>query len=129
MNLTINGQAETITTDTKTIKDLLTLKDVKMPEMVTVEHNGEILDRTAFDTTPLKDGDQIEFLYFMGGGSLKTEPSDGFAATSLEKGGFKSSPLGWGLGVGRLPFRGSCHEVTEGSLLRKPKDSNLGVRA
>jgi sulfur carrier protein len=37
--------------------------------MVSVELNGEILERTLFGTTLLKDGDRVEFLYFMGGGS------------------------------------------------------------
>ncbi len=35
---------------------------------VTVELNGAILDRTAFASTPVKDGDVLESLYFMGGG-------------------------------------------------------------
>ena len=39
-----------------------------MPEMVSVELNGDILDRDAFDTTNLKEDDEVEFLYFMGGG-------------------------------------------------------------
>ena len=42
-----------------------------MPEMVSVEYNGEILDREAFETTVINDGDAIEFLYFMGGGSSR----------------------------------------------------------
>ena len=40
-----------------------------MPEMVSVEINGEILKRTEFETKALEDGDKVEFLYFMGGGS------------------------------------------------------------
>ena len=40
-----------------------------MPEMVSVEINGQILRRPEFDTTALKEGDKVEFLYFMGGGS------------------------------------------------------------
>jgi sulfur carrier protein len=39
-----------------------------MPEMVSVELNGQILRRTEFDATILKDDDKVEFLYFMGGG-------------------------------------------------------------
>ena len=35
---------------------------------VTVELNGEILERESFATTQVKDGDEVEFLYFMGGG-------------------------------------------------------------
>ena len=67
MKIKVNGDSLELEKDL-TIQELLTLKEVKMPEMVTVEHNGEILDRTAFDTTQIKDGDEIEFLYFMGGG-------------------------------------------------------------
>jgi thiamine biosynthesis protein ThiS len=69
MNLTINGTAETIS-DEMTITELLKVKNVEMPEMVSVELNGEILERAAYDTTTVKDGDQLEFLYFMGGGVL-----------------------------------------------------------
>ena len=39
-----------------------------MPEMVSVELNGDILDRDAFATTQLSNDDEVEFLYFMGGG-------------------------------------------------------------
>lgn len=68
MKLQINGEAETIEKESITISDLLAYKEVKMPEMVSVELNGDILDREAFDSTNLKDDDQVEFLYFMGGG-------------------------------------------------------------
>ena len=68
MNIKINGENEVINADSLTIAELLTQKSVKMPEMVTVEYNGEILDRNNFDLTLINDGDEIEFLYFMGGG-------------------------------------------------------------
>ena len=71
MNITINGEKTTLEKNELTISDLLLLKDVKMPEMVSVEYNGEILDRDKFPTTQLKEGDDIEFLYFMGGGACK----------------------------------------------------------
>ena len=68
MKLQINGEKEQINVDSITITELLKLKEVKMPEMVSVELNGDILDRDAFDTTNLKEDDEVEFLYFMGGG-------------------------------------------------------------
>ena len=68
MKLQINGEKEQVDSDSITITDLLKLKKVKMPEMVSVELNGDILDRDAFDTTNLKEDDEVEFLYFMGGG-------------------------------------------------------------
>ena len=68
MNLTINGKPETAP-DGVTVTELLRLRNVATPDMVSVELNGEILERGAFDATLIKDGDQLEFLYFMGGGA------------------------------------------------------------
>ncbi|MEK9656765.1 MAG: sulfur carrier protein ThiS [bacterium] len=70
MKLKINGEEETIDRETLTVTDLLTVKEVKMPDMVSVELNGEMLERDTFETTSLKEGDEIEFLYFMGGGMI-----------------------------------------------------------
>ena len=69
MKIKINGDDQTLTQDSLTITDLLKIRQVDMPDMVSVEHNGEILDRAAFGTTAVQEGDQVEFLYFMGGGS------------------------------------------------------------
>lgn len=68
MNIKINGETENIQNESITITDLLALKDVKMPEMVSVELNGDMLERDQFSSTSVKDGDEVEFLYFMGGG-------------------------------------------------------------
>ncbi|NDD66726.1 sulfur carrier protein ThiS [bacterium] len=67
MNVTINGHVEVIP-DGLTVLGVLSHKKVEMPDMVSVELNGDILDRTAFETTGLHEGDTVEFLYFMGGG-------------------------------------------------------------
>jgi sulfur carrier protein len=69
MNITINGEKEEVTLTSNTVTELLKEKKVEMPEMVSVEINGEMLDRSAFESTKVKDGDEIEFLYFMGGGA------------------------------------------------------------
>ncbi len=68
MNLVVNGKNTDIT-DTLTVSELLTKEDVKMPQMVSVELNGQILKRSEFTTTKLKDDDKVEFIYYMGGGS------------------------------------------------------------
>ena len=39
------------------------------PEYVTVSINEDFVESAAKDSTVLKDGDNVEFLYFMGGGS------------------------------------------------------------
>jgi sulfur carrier protein len=68
MKLIINGD-EVTARDGLNVNELLVEHDVKMPEMVSVEVNGQILRRNTFETTQLSEGDKVEFLYFMGGGS------------------------------------------------------------
>jgi len=68
MKITINGNEETIACE-MTIDELLSVRNVESPEMVSVEHNGVILERADFSRIRVRDGDVIEFLYFMGGGS------------------------------------------------------------
>lgn len=68
MKIKVNGEETVLDQESLSVSELLKVKDVKMPDMVSVEYNGEILDRDAFDSTTVKDGDQLEFLYFMGGG-------------------------------------------------------------
>ena len=69
MNLIVNGKKTNIA-DGLTVSQLLVQENVKMPDMVSVELNGQILKRTKFEETILKDDDKVEFLYFMGGGSV-----------------------------------------------------------
>ncbi len=70
MNVIINGVEEKIENAGATVTELLKIKNVQMPEMVSVELNGEFLDRESFGSTIVKEGDRIEFLYFMGGGAF-----------------------------------------------------------
>ncbi|HBA89080.1 MAG TPA: thiamine biosynthesis protein ThiS [Geobacter sp.] len=69
MNLTVNGKPATIADENPvSITDLLEKLQVEQREYVTVELNGDILDRGDFEGATVKDGDTVEFLYFMGGG-------------------------------------------------------------
>lgn len=47
---------------------LIELEKVEAPEYVTVSINDEFYDRKDFESYQLQEGDQVEFLYFMGGG-------------------------------------------------------------
>ena len=67
MKIVINGN-ETQSKDGLTITQLLVEQKVKMPDMVSVELNGQILTRSDFDNITLNEQDEVEFLYFMGGG-------------------------------------------------------------
>ncbi|WP_408955583.1 sulfur carrier protein ThiS [Natroniella sp. ANB-PHB2] len=68
MKIKVNGEKVEFEVEL-TVSELLKKEDVEMPDMVSVELNGEILDRGNFDNQVIKDGDQVEFLYFMGGGA------------------------------------------------------------
>ena len=65
MQVKINGKAEEIPDGT--VLDLLNSKKIE-PQMVAVEVNDTVLDRDHLGTTTLKEGDQIELLFYMGGG-------------------------------------------------------------
>lgn len=67
MQITANGKPTEVTGGI-TIEELLREQKVATPEYVSVELNGEILDRENFATTIVHEGDKVEFLYFMGGG-------------------------------------------------------------
>ncbi|WP_298437258.1 sulfur carrier protein ThiS [Geobacter sp.] len=69
MNLTVNGKPSMVEgAESLNVNDLLVELKVPQAEYVTVELNGEVLEREAFGATIVKDGDSVEFLYFMGGG-------------------------------------------------------------
>ncbi|MBR2274862.1 MAG: sulfur carrier protein ThiS [Lachnospiraceae bacterium] len=67
MKLIIAGESKEVK-DGVTVSELIELEQVETPEYVSVSVNEEFISREAFETTALKDGDVVEFLYFMGGG-------------------------------------------------------------
>ena len=68
MKLTVN--CETLELDKSiNIKELLVVAKADQPEYVTVQLNGEFVDHSGFENTFVKEGDTVEFLYFMGGGA------------------------------------------------------------
>lgn len=66
MRVKINGKQEEV--QETTLSDLLKAKKIE-PRMVTVELNAKMVDRSSLDQTRIREGDEIEFLFFMGGGS------------------------------------------------------------
>lgn len=65
MQLTINGKPENL--EVSTIFDILKAKEID-PQLVAVELNTQMIDNEQLATTSVKDGDKLEFLFFMGGG-------------------------------------------------------------
>ncbi|MCR1811815.1 MAG: sulfur carrier protein ThiS [Epsilonproteobacteria bacterium] len=68
MKLTINGDVKEIK-DGIVLSELLIIEDVEQPDMVSVQLNDEFLTKDTYATTTLKENDEINFLYFMGGGA------------------------------------------------------------
>ena len=54
--------------DGLTLPELIAQENVEMPEYVTVSINEEFVASEDKESTVLKEGDNVEFLYFMGGG-------------------------------------------------------------
>ena len=54
--------------DAITVAELIVQEDVETPQYVTVSVNDDFIDKAEFETYALKEGDSVEFLYFMGGG-------------------------------------------------------------
>jgi len=66
LNLTVNGEPRRTTA--ATIAELVTEFGLK-PEKVAVERNGTIVPRSTLGEAPLADGDVLEIVHFVGGGS------------------------------------------------------------
>ncbi|HAE52716.1 MAG TPA: thiamine biosynthesis protein ThiS [Ruminococcus sp.] len=67
MNITVAGVKKEVS-DGITVAQLIVDEKVETPEYVTVTVNDEFIENTQFEETVLNEGDNIEFLYFMGGG-------------------------------------------------------------
>ncbi|MCC8051002.1 MAG: sulfur carrier protein ThiS [Clostridiales bacterium] len=67
MKIVVAGTAKEVK-DGITIAELIQSEDVEMPDYVSVSVNEEFAERATFETAVLKEGDVVEFLYFMGGG-------------------------------------------------------------
>ena len=65
MQVKINGKSEEV--QSGTVLDLLMTKKID-PQMVAVEVNEKMLERDHLAITHLNEGDQVEFLFYMGGG-------------------------------------------------------------
>ena len=67
MKITVAGETKEVK-EAITIAELIAQENVETPEYVTVSVNDEFAKSEEFATRTLKEGDTVEFLYFMGGG-------------------------------------------------------------
>ena len=68
MQITVNGESSELQGTEINLAKLLTIRRIESPEMVAVQLNGEFVEIERYASTYLKSGDDVEFLYFMGGG-------------------------------------------------------------
>ena len=67
MLIVLNGEKKQVPEDL-TVKGLLEHLEIK-PERVAVEINEEIVRKATYAETAVKEGDRVEVVQFMGGGS------------------------------------------------------------
>ena len=69
MQITVNGETSEFQEIETNLLKLLELRKVESPEMVAVQLNDEFIEMDKYSSTYLKSGDNVAFLFFMGGGS------------------------------------------------------------
>ncbi len=67
--ITVNGESQEVNLPLS-LTELIKQNHVEQPDMVSVQVNDDFVDRTEWDGIQIKDGDNVDFLYFMGGGCL-----------------------------------------------------------
>ena len=67
--ITVNGEAQEVLLPLS-LTELIKQNNVQQPEMVSVQVNEDFVDRNEWDSIQMKEGDSVDFLYFMGGGTL-----------------------------------------------------------
>ncbi len=67
--ITVNGESQEVNLPLS-LTELIKQNNVEQPDMVSVQVNDDFVDRTEWDSIQIKDGDNVDFLYFMGGGCL-----------------------------------------------------------
>ena len=64
----VNGEQQDVSLPLN-VAQLLQVNQVEQPERVSVQVNEEFVDRNDWEKIQIKEGDEVDFLYFMGGGA------------------------------------------------------------
>ncbi len=83
IKITLNGKPNEIQGGT-TVSALLAKWKIR-PELVTVEINENILQKLEYEETAIKEGDKVEFVFYMGGGAPYESILDFVGNTPLVK--------------------------------------------
>lgn len=65
----VNGEPQELEKSV-TLAELLVLNRITQPDMVSIQLNGEFVYKEDYSRV-VNDGDEIDFLYFMGGGNIR----------------------------------------------------------
>ena len=65
----VNGESQEVVLP-MTVEELIKNNNVENPELVSVQVNEEFLDRNEYAKRQVEEGDEIDFLFFMGGGQV-----------------------------------------------------------
>jgi sulfur carrier protein len=65
----VNGEPQELEKSI-TLAELLVLNRITQPDMVSIQLNGEFVYKEDYSRV-VNDGDEIDFLYFMGGGNIR----------------------------------------------------------
>ena len=68
MTITVAGNKKEYEDGLK-LTELIEKEDIESPEYETITINDEFISKADVPETEVKDGDVVEFLYYMGGGA------------------------------------------------------------
>lgn len=68
MRIIVNGKVVEWDESKVSIADVLLKNNVKKPEMLSVQLNGKFIHQDQFESTNVKDNDEVDYIFFMGGG-------------------------------------------------------------
>lgn len=70
MKIKVNGKDQEFSNNQIGLIELLQQNKVTRPELVSVQINGSFVNREGYNTTIVNDNDEVDFLFFMGGGAF-----------------------------------------------------------
>ena len=68
MKIKVNGKDQELNKTGISVFELLSENKIQNTTMVSVQLNGNFVKREEFHIVEVKDNDEIDFLFFMGGG-------------------------------------------------------------
>ena len=68
MNIKVNGKDQEVKKTSISVYELLSENEVQRVDMVSVQLNEKFIRKEDFQTVLVKENDEVDFLFFMGGG-------------------------------------------------------------